>query len=78
MAVEKDPRAEIPGTTTRFKFGQDNRFAIIGPIIAVIVVVIIGLYSLPYLIGNGGTRTGGNVERPAVKPDGQPRTPSTR
>jgi hypothetical protein len=77
MAVERDPRAEIPGTTTRFKFGQDNRFAIIGPIIAVIVVVIIGLYSLPYLIGNGA-RTGGTVERPAVTPDGQPRTPSTR
>jgi hypothetical protein len=52
-AVEKDPRAEIPGTTTRFRFGQDNRFAIIGPIIAIIVVVIIGLYSLPYLIGDG-------------------------
>lgn len=80
MASEReDPRAEIPGTTTRFRFGQDNRFAYIGPIIAAVVLVIIGLYSLPYLIGNrDGSRTGYTIERPAVKPDAQPQTPSTR
>ena len=44
MASNRDPRAEIPGTTTRFKFGQDNRFAIFGPLIALAVVVIIGVY----------------------------------
>jgi hypothetical protein len=79
MASNKDPRAEIPGTTTRFKFGQDNRFAIFGPLIALAVLVIIGVYSFSYWSGNrDGTRTGNSIERPAVKPDASPNTPSTR
>ena len=79
MAVDKDPRAEIPGTTTRFRFGQDNRFAIFGPIIAVVVVVIIGIYSFSHWSGNrDGKSTGNTIERPAVNPDASPKSPSNR
>jgi hypothetical protein len=78
MENKNDPRAEIPGTTTRFRFGQDNRYAYVGPIIALIVLVIIGLYSFSYWSGNrGGTGGGSSVEQPAVKPGASPQAPNT-
>jgi hypothetical protein len=79
MASNQDPRADIPGTRTRFKYGQDNRFALFGPLIALAVVAVIGVYSFFYWSGNrDGTRTGGPIEQPAVKPDASPQAPSTR
>lgn len=74
MEDKHDPRAEIPGTTTRFRFGQDNRYAYFGPIIALIVVVIIGIYGFSYWSGNRG---GSSIEQPAVKPDASPQAPNT-
>jgi hypothetical protein len=79
MASSKDPRADIPGTTTRFKYGQDNRFAIFGPVIAVAVVAVIGAYSFFHWSGNrDGTRRGNSIGQPAVKPDASPQAPSNR
>ena len=79
MATERDPRADIPGTTTRFRFGQDNRYAYLGPLIALIVVVIIGVYGFISWSGNrdGKSAGGASIEQPATKPDASPQTPST-
>ena len=79
MASERDPRSEIPGTTTRFRFGQDNSYAYLAPLIAVVIVIVIGVYSFSYWSGNRDGKSAGSssIEQPATKPDASPQAPNT-
>lgn len=72
-----NPRDEIPGARSRFKFGQETGYAFFGPLIALVIVVVVGLYVLLSWKGEpGGIRIDPNRPPAATKPDAPPKNPS--
>jgi hypothetical protein len=79
MADNGNPRDRIPGTRTRFRFPySDTGYAFIGPAIVIVLVILIGIYTLGDWVGDtDATKTGQSNQPAAVKPDAPPKSPST-
>lgn len=82
MAADNNnnPRERIPGTRSRFRFpSSDSGYAFLGPAIIVVLVVLVGLYTLGDWLGDTeGARTGRSAQPPAVQPGPAPQSPSNR
>ena len=78
MANNDNPRDRIPGARSRFRYPfSDTGYAFIGPAIVVVLVILVGLYTLGDWVGDtDATKTGQGNQPAAVKPDAPPMSPS--